>query len=179
MSVINKLLKNVDWTTYTGRLHIGIDMLAQPPIMSLVDDADFRVHERRRLPEQPVKLIEQIKAAGKVIADVVVLARRDGYELVDQMAEAGVTVHLLTPAELRRYSRVRNLDDQHEAYWIAHLLRAGALPNGEIYWNGELCDINPHPRPQTLMPSLASRLKLPKNAVETGGNRRFFTRWQH
>ncbi|MBT8132613.1 MAG: hypothetical protein KJO35_10120 [Gammaproteobacteria bacterium] len=170
---MNNLLKNTNWGTYTGRLHMGIDTLAEPPILTLVDDHDYRVHQRRRLVGRPDEMISQMKAAGPVIADVIVLARRDGYTLVDKIAEAGFQVHLITPAELRRYSKARNVHDQHDAYWIAHLLRAGALPHGEIYWSGEIRDIHPHPRLPARTPSLISRLRLKKPAVELGGNLRY------
>ncbi|MBT8131769.1 MAG: hypothetical protein KJO35_05840 [Gammaproteobacteria bacterium] len=176
MSVIKKLLKNTDWTTYTGRLHMGIDLLARPPIFSLVDDVDLRVHQRRRLPERPAELIRQMEAAGNAIADVIVLARRDGYDLVDRIADAGFTVHLLTPSELRRFSRARNVPDSHDAYWIAHLLRAGALPNGEVYWTGEIRDAHPMKSALVPRPSLFSRLKVPVKSLQLGGNRRFFRR---
>ena len=41
MPVMQKLLRNTDWTTYTGRLHVGIDTLATPPVLSLIDDFDY------------------------------------------------------------------------------------------------------------------------------------------
>ncbi len=181
MSVMNKLLANTNWMTYTGRLHVGIDLLVSPPVLCLVDDVDYRVHERQRLPARPDELIKLIKAAGSAIADVVVLARRDGYALVDRIAAAGIKVHLLTPAELRRYAALKNVTDKHDAYWMTHLLRAGAMPMGEVYWGGEIRDIHPHPVScQTSLPSLSSRLKIKHpQVVELGGNRRFFSSRKH
>lgn len=166
MSVMNKLLRNTNWSTFTGRLHVGIDMLVTPPVLTLVDDVDFRVHERKRLPDRPEELIEMLRAAGTTIADIVVLAGRDGYALVDQLAAAGFRVDLLTPANLRRYAGIRNVHDKHEAYWMAHLLRAGALPLGEVYCRGEIRDTHPQPALYpTQMPSLASRLKVAQPQV--------------
>lgn len=163
---MNKLLRNTNWSTFTGRLHVGIDLLVQPPVLSLVDDVDFRVHERKRLPDRPAELIESLRAAGSSIADIVVLARRDGYKLVDALAAAGFKVDLLTPAELQRYAGIRNVQDKHDAYWMAHLLRAGALPLGEVYWAGEIRDVHPQPYIyQSQMPSLATRLKVTQPQV--------------
>ena len=181
MSVMKKLLGKANWMTYTGRLHIGIDTLVKPAIVSLVDDVDFRVHERACLPERPDELISLMKDAESVIADVVVLARRDGYDLVDRIAAAGFTVHLLTPAELQRYAGIKNVCDKHDAYWMAHLLRAGALPLGEVYWTGEVRDTDPHPRYyQAQMPSLSSRLKVPQpQVVELPENKRLTRHSKH
>lgn len=167
MSVLKKLLGNTRWATYTGRLHVGIDMLAEPPILSLVDDSNYQVHELRRLPRPRRELIGQLKAAGASIADIVVLAHRGQYDLVDDLAEAGFVVYLLTPAELRRFAGLRNVHASNDAYWIAHLLRAGALPHGEVYCTGEIQSAGAYPRHyrRDPPPPLAGRLQVDEPRV--------------
>ncbi|MBT8136513.1 MAG: hypothetical protein KJO54_05835 [Gammaproteobacteria bacterium] len=176
---MKKLLGNVRWTTYTGRLHVGIDMLAEPPILSLVDDSNYQVHERRRLPARRSELISQLRDAGSLIADVVVLAQRGHYDLVDDLAEAGFVVYLLTPAELRRFAGLRNVHSSHDAYWIAHLLRSGALPHGEIYWTGDINETGAYPRHFRRLPPppLAGRLRVDEpQVVKLTGKSLFYRR---
>jgi transposase len=47
--------------------------------------------------------------------------------------EAGYRVHLAHASALPQYSGLKHVDDQHDAQWLAHLLRLGLLPTGYIY----------------------------------------------
>jgi transposase len=47
--------------------------------------------------------------------------------------EAGYRVHLANPSAIQRYSGLKYADDQHDAFWLAEMLRLGILPEGYIY----------------------------------------------
>jgi len=47
--------------------------------------------------------------------------------------DAGYCVHLAHAPALPQYSGLKHADDQHDARWLAHLLRLGLLPTGYIY----------------------------------------------
>ncbi len=161
MSVLKKLLGNARWATYSGRLYVGIDALVQPPVLTLVDDGDYRLHERTHLDRKTGELIEQLRAAGNSIAGVIVLAGREHYWLVDELLEAGLPTHLLTPAELRAFCASRNLTERHDAFWVAHLLRARVLSQGEVYHDQDYQDVTAYPHHFRVWRSpLRSRLKI-------------------
>jgi len=42
-------------------------------------------------------------------------------------------VHLANPTAVQKYSGLKHSDDQQDAFWLAHLLRLGILPEGYIY----------------------------------------------
>ena len=47
--------------------------------------------------------------------------------------EAGYKVHLANPSEIQKYTGLKYADDQHDAFWLAEMLRLGILPEGYIY----------------------------------------------
>ena len=60
------------------------------------------------------------------------------YWLVDGLMDAGYRVHLAHAPALPQYSGLKHADDdQHDAQWLAHLLRLGLLPTGYIYPKAE------------------------------------------
>jgi transposase len=47
--------------------------------------------------------------------------------------DAGYCLHLANPAAIQKYKGLKHSDDNHDAFWLAHLLRLGILPEGYIY----------------------------------------------
>src|SRR5437667_12180099 len=47
--------------------------------------------------------------------------------------EADYRVHLANPAAMQQYSGLKYTDDHSDARWLAHLLRLGVFPEGDIY----------------------------------------------
>ena len=41
--------------------------------------------------------------------------------------------HLANPAAIQKYSGLKYSNDSHDAFWLAHILRLGILPQGYIY----------------------------------------------
>ena len=59
------------------------------------------------------------------------------YWLVDGLMEAGYAVRLVNTAAVRQYEGLKHTDDEHDAFWLAHLMRLGILPTGYIYPKSE------------------------------------------
>lgn len=53
------------------------------------------------------------------------------------LRDAGYRVHLAHAPALPQYSGLKHVDDQHDAWWLAHLLRLGLLPTGYMYPKAE------------------------------------------
>jgi transposase len=47
--------------------------------------------------------------------------------------DEGDKAHLANPAGIRKYKGLKHSDDNHDAFWLAHLLRLGIVPEGYIY----------------------------------------------
>jgi len=47
------------------------------------------------------------------------------------------TVHLANPSAVKKYEGLKHSDDNHDAFWLSHLLRLGILPEGYIYPKNE------------------------------------------
>ena len=45
----------------------------------------------------------------------------------------GLSTHLANPAAIQKYKGLKYSNDNHDAFWLAHLLRLGILPEGYIY----------------------------------------------
>jgi len=78
-------------------------------------------------------ILDILKPYKDDIVGIVVESTYNWYWLVDlQMAE-GYKVHLANPAEIQKYTGLKYADDQHDAFWLADMLRLGILPEGYIY----------------------------------------------
>jgi transposase len=53
--------------------------------------------------------------------------------LVDLLTEEGYHVHLANPSRIQQYSGLKHGDDEHDAFWLAEMLRLKILPEGYIY----------------------------------------------
>jgi transposase len=42
-------------------------------------------------------------------------------------------VHLANPSRIQQYSGLKHGDDEHDAFWLAEMLRLKILPEGYIY----------------------------------------------
>ena len=55
------------------------------------------------------------------------------YWLVDALMDNGYRTHLANPAGILKYKGLKYSNDRHDAFWLAHLLRLGILPERYIY----------------------------------------------
>jgi transposase len=65
---------------------------------------------------------------------IVVESTFNWYWLVDGLMDAGYReLHLANPCAVKQYEGLKYSDDRHDAFWLAHLLVLGILPEGYIY----------------------------------------------
>jgi transposase len=111
--------------------YCGIDLHSNNSVVSVVDEADHVVAEKR-LPNDLEKIIGLMKPWQAELAGVVVESTFNWYWLVDGLKDAGFTVHLAQTTAIKKYSGLKHSGDETDARFLAHLLRLGILPTGTI-----------------------------------------------
>ena len=77
-------------------------------------------------------LLQQLSPSQASLQGVVVESTYHWSWLVDGRMERGYVVHLATTAALQQYAGLKDTDDHSDARGLAHLLRLGAWPAGDI-----------------------------------------------
>jgi len=114
------------------KLYVGIDLHSNNSVVSILDEED-RIIVERRLANDLGTIGELLAPYSGTIEGVVVESTFNWYWLVDGLMECGYRVHLANTAAIRQYEGLKHTDDRHDARWLAHLLRLGLLPEGYIY----------------------------------------------
>jgi transposase len=109
----------------------GIDLHSNNSVVSVIDEADRVVAEKRL--SNDLKMILAFLAPWQLeLAGVVVESTYNWYWLVDGLQEAGFQVHLANTTAIRKYDGLKHSGDETDARYLAHLLRLGILPTGTI-----------------------------------------------
>jgi transposase len=98
----------------------------------VIDEQD-RVVLQKRLPNELERILLALASVKQWLAGVVVESTYNWYWLVDGLMQAGYAVHLANPAAIVQYQGLKYSADEHDARWLAHLLRLGILREGYIY----------------------------------------------
>ncbi|HEY6879333.1 MAG TPA: IS110 family transposase [Polyangiales bacterium] len=114
------------------KLYAGIDLHSNNSMLVILDEQD-RVHLQERLPNERERILLRLAQYKRQITGVVVESTYNWYWLVDALVDAGYKVHLAHPAALVQYQGLKHSADEHDARWLAHLLRLGILHEGYIY----------------------------------------------
>src|ERR1700704_3714077 len=114
------------------KLYGGIDLHSNNCVVVLVDE-DSREVLRKRIDNDLSKMIDLLERYQSDITGLVVESTYNWYWLVDGLMEAGYAVHLANPAAIVQYQGLKYSADEHDARWLAHLLRLGILYEGYIY----------------------------------------------
>lgn len=112
--------------------YAGIDLHATNSVVVVIDETD-QVRYQKRLRNDLPLILAALESYRTTVQGVVVESTYNWYWLVDGLMEAGYRVHLAHAPALPQYSGLKHADDQHDAQWLAHLLRLGLLPTGYIY----------------------------------------------
>ncbi|MFQ5937050.1 MAG: IS110 family transposase [Acidiferrobacterales bacterium] len=118
------------------RLYGGIDLHANNSMVTLVDEQDQMVYQRR-LANQLNVILGQLAPYQSEIVGLVVESTYNWYWLVDGLMDADYKVHLANTSAIKQYEGLKYSDDQWDSRWLAHLLRLGVLPEGYIYPKAE------------------------------------------
>jgi transposase len=114
------------------RLYVGEDLHASNNFLAMVDQKGKRV-EQKKLPNDLSVILELLKPHQKEIVGIVVESTFNWYWLVDGLMDFGYKVHLANPSAIQQYSGLKHVDDKHDAFWLAQMLRLEILPEGYIY----------------------------------------------
>jgi transposase len=113
-------------------LYVGLDLHSNNNFLALINKQGKRV-DYKKLPNDLELILEVLRSHRAKIVGVVVESTYNWYWLVDALMEVGYPVHLANPSAIQQYSGLKHADDQHDAFWLAEMLRLGILPEGYIY----------------------------------------------
>jgi len=114
------------------RLYVGMDLHSTNCYTGIIDE-DEKQRFAHKLPNDKAKIIAALAPYQHDIAGVVVESTYNWYWLVDGLMENGYKVHLANPAAMKQYEGIKYIDDKHDAFWLAKMLKLGILPEGYIY----------------------------------------------
>jgi transposase len=87
----------------------------------------------KKLRNDPNLILAALNPFREDIAGVVVESTFNWYWAVDPLIEEGYKVHLANPSRIQQYSGLKHGDDEHDAFWLAEMLRLKILPEGYIH----------------------------------------------
>ncbi len=114
------------------QLYAGCDLHGNNNLMAIVDGGGKRVF-KKKLPNELALVREALRPFKEELVGIAVESTYNWYWLVDGLMEDGHRVHLAHPTAIEQYSGLKHSDDQHDAFWLAEMLRLGILPEGYIY----------------------------------------------
>jgi transposase len=117
-------------------LFAGLDLHKRNVFCGIIDQAGKPIY-RRRLPAELPTILQALEAYQPQLKAIAVESTFNWYWLVDGLQEANYPVHLANPAEMEKYSGLKQSDDETDALWLAEMLRLGILPTGYIYPKAE------------------------------------------
>jgi len=113
-------------------LYAGMDLHSRNTYLGILDQ-DFKRVFRKRLNNDVSLILGALEPFRKELRGIVVESTYNWYWLVDALMGAGYKLHLANPCAIQQYNGLKYTDDQHDAFWLAHLLALGILPEGYIY----------------------------------------------
>lgn len=114
------------------RLYTAFDLHSSNSYLAIIDEQGQRIH-KKKLANDPAIILESLKPYKEQIVGIVVESTYNWYWLVDTLMNEGYEVHLANPNAIKKYSGLKYSNDQHDAFWLAEMLRLGILPEGYIY----------------------------------------------
>jgi len=114
------------------KLYCGIDLHGNNNVISIIDEKDGVMFEKRMANELPM-VRQALKPYQDELVGIVVESTYNWYWLVDGLMDDGYKLHLANPAAIQQYDGLKFSDDKSDARWLAHMLRLGILPEGYIY----------------------------------------------
>jgi len=114
------------------KLYAGIDLHSNNSVIAVIDEQD-RVVFQKRLPNELERILLALASFKRWLVGVVVESTYNWYWLVDGLMQAGYVVHLANPAAIVQYQGLKYSGDEHDARWLARLLRLKILREGYIY----------------------------------------------
>ena len=117
-----------------SELYGGMDLHSGNTYVGIMEkDTRKRVFDKR-VRNNIHEIVESLSPYKEEMKGIAIESTFNWYWLVDGLMEAGYEcVHLANPAGIQQYKGLKYADDRHDAFWLAHLLSLGILPEGYIY----------------------------------------------
>jgi len=114
------------------KFYSALDLHSNNSYLGIIDEAGERVF-KQKLPNEPKKILQALQPYRGQTEGVVVESTFNWYWLVDLLMKEGYPVHLANPGAIQKYKGLKYANDQHDAFWLAEMLRLDILPEGYIY----------------------------------------------
>lgn len=114
------------------KLYCGIDLHSNNHVIVVIDQNDTRIIEKR-VPNDLRETLRILNPFVEHLSGVAIESTFNWYWLVDGLMDAGYPVMLVNTTAVKKYEGLKHADDQHDAFWLAHLMRLNILPTGYIY----------------------------------------------
>lgn len=114
------------------RLYVGMDLHSTNCYTGIIDEAGNK-RLGCKLANDRGKILSALLPYREEIAGIAVESTYNWYWLVDALMEEGYPVHLANPSAMKQYEGIKYLNDRHDAFWLADMLKLGILPEGYIY----------------------------------------------
>ena len=88
----------------------------------IIDNENKQVYEKRLANDLNLS-IEALAPYRNSLHGIAVESTFNWYWLVDGLQEAGFQMKLVNTAAVKQYEGLKSSDDQHDAFWLAHLIK--------------------------------------------------------
>jgi transposase len=113
-------------------LYCGIDLHSNNSLLVLLSETDQVIYQKCLANKLDV-ILRELSPYQSQIEGIAVESTFNWYWLVDGLKASNYDVHLVNTAAVKQYEGLKYTNDQHDARWLAHLLRLEILPEGYIY----------------------------------------------
>lgn len=114
------------------RLYSGFDLHSTNCHLGIIDESGKRIF-KKKLDNEPQLILQTLQPYRQDLAGIVVESTYNWYWLVDLLMAEEYRVHLANPTAIQVYKGIKHVDDTHDAFWLAEMLRLNILPEGYIY----------------------------------------------
>ena len=118
------------------QLYGAFDLHSNNNHLGIIDSKDKRIY-KKKLPNDPQTILTTLEPYKDNLKSIVVESTFNWYWLVDLLMDNNYKVHLANPSAIQKYKGLKHSNDNHDAFWLSHLLRLGILPEGYIYPKNE------------------------------------------
>ncbi|MEN8123449.1 MAG: IS110 family transposase [Bacteroidota bacterium] len=112
--------------------YVGMDLHSSNTVIGIIDNQEKKIFSRR-LPNDIHLILKQLERFSADVKSITFESTFNWYWLSDGLKGAGYEVHMANPCAIQQYKGLKYTNDQHDAYWLATLLKLGILPEGHIH----------------------------------------------